>query len=284
MCPSQLHAGQCRAERIQLRAVLHVAGEHQPLHARFAERRPDQPQVLGQHRALRQERERRGVDPPQPVEIDERVGLLAPLQEVADRDRHDRLAGSHRARQEDRAGGRRVRHGRTIARSLMPARIAADRNAVSTPPASFGPLPGDPPVPVTRLRQVVDGMHEGVVVRDAEGTIVDLNPAAERILRRSRDQLIGGKRVNPRTAVHPDGSPFPHDESAASIALATGRDVVEQLNGLLHGRRRPALDLRQRARAARGRRHHGRRDDVRGRHRAAERSLPRWPSPSGASG
>ena len=25
-------------------------------------------------------------------------------------------------------------------------------------------------------------MHEGVVVRDAEGTIVDLNPAAERIL------------------------------------------------------------------------------------------------------
>jgi diguanylate cyclase (GGDEF)-like protein/PAS domain S-box-containing protein len=75
-------------------------------------------------------------------------------------------------------------------------------------------------------------MHEGVVVRDAAGTIVDLNPAAERILRRSRDQLIGGKRVNPRTAVHPDGSPFPHDESAASVALATGRDVVEQLNGL----------------------------------------------------
>ena len=75
-------------------------------------------------------------------------------------------------------------------------------------------------------------MHEGVVVRDAQGTIVDVNPAAERILRRSRDQLIGSKQVNPRTAVHPDGSPFPHHESAASVALATGRDVVEQLNGL----------------------------------------------------
>ena len=75
-------------------------------------------------------------------------------------------------------------------------------------------------------------MHEGVVVRDAEGTIVDANPAAERILRRSRSALIGSKTVSPRTAVRPDGSPLPHEESAASIALATGRDVVEQLNGL----------------------------------------------------
>ena len=103
---------------------------------------------------------------------------------------------------------------------------------MSTPPAFSGPLPGNPPVPVTRLRQVVDGMHEGVVVRDASGTIVDLNPAAERILRRPRAELIGSKTVNPRTAVNSDGSPLPHHESAASVALATGRDVVEQLNGV----------------------------------------------------
>ena len=75
-------------------------------------------------------------------------------------------------------------------------------------------------------------MHEGVVVRDASGTIVDLNPAAERILRRPRAELIGSKTVNPRTAVNPDGTPLPHHESAASVALATGRDVVEQLNGV----------------------------------------------------
>ena len=141
---------------------------------------------------------------------------------------------------------------------------------MSTPPAFSGPLPGNPPVPVTRLRQVVDGMHEGVVVRDASGTIVDLNPAAERILRRPRAELIGSKTVNPRTAVNPDGSPFPHHESAASVALATGRDVVEQLNGVTHGRRRAALDLGQRARPARRRRHHGRRHDVHRRHRAAQ--------------
>ena len=110
--------------------------------------------------------------------------------------------------------------------------LPADRRLVSTPPACPGPLPGNLSMPVTKLRQVVDGMHEGVVVRDAQGTIVDVNPAAERILRRSRDQLIGREQVNPRTAVHPDGSPFPHHESAASVALATGSDVVEQLNGL----------------------------------------------------
>jgi diguanylate cyclase (GGDEF)-like protein/PAS domain S-box-containing protein len=113
----------------------------------------------------------------------------------------------------------------------MPTPLPADRNLVSTPPA-FPAQPGEPSAPVTRLRQVVDGMHEGVVVRDASGTIVDVNPAAERILRRSRAQLIGTKTVNPRPAVHPDGEPVPHEESPASVALATGRDVVEQLNGL----------------------------------------------------
>src|SRR5450432_486279 len=114
----------------------------------------------------------------------------------------------------------------------MSLRLPADRTRVSTPAASPGPHSFDPPVPVTRLRQVVDGMHEGVVVRDAQGTIVDVNPAAERILQRRRAQLIGGKTVSPRTALRPDGSPFPHDESAASIALASGLDVVEQLTGL----------------------------------------------------
>jgi len=135
----------------------------------------------------------------------------------------------------------------------MPILLPADRKPVSTPPACPGPLPGNPQVPVTKLRQVVDGMHEGVVVRDAQGTIVDVKPGCRAHLGRSRDQLIGSKQVNPRTALHPDGSPFPHQESAASVALATGSDVVEQLNGLHMGRRRAALDLGQRARAARGR-------------------------------
>jgi diguanylate cyclase (GGDEF)-like protein/PAS domain S-box-containing protein len=110
--------------------------------------------------------------------------------------------------------------------------VSADTPRVSARSAMPEPEPDNQPIGVARLRLVVDGMHEGVVVRDASGTIVDLNPAAERILRRSREQLIGSKTVSPRTAVRPDGSPFPHGESAASVTLATGLDVLEQVNGI----------------------------------------------------
>jgi diguanylate cyclase (GGDEF)-like protein/PAS domain S-box-containing protein len=75
-------------------------------------------------------------------------------------------------------------------------------------------------------------MHEGVVVRDASGMIVYVNEAAERILDRTREQLIGGTTVDSRGGAHADGSPFPPTDSAAGVTLATGRDVVEELVGL----------------------------------------------------
>ncbi len=103
---------------------------------------------------------------------------------------------------------------------------------MSTPPAVPGAQPGHPPASEDNLRAVVDGMHEGVVVRDAAGVITYVNEAAVRILRRSRDALVGTTSVNGRGAVHADGSPFPPHESAASVALATGRDVVEELVGM----------------------------------------------------
>jgi len=107
-----------------------------------------------------------------------------------------------------------------------------DRTGVSTPPASSGPQPGGPPALDARLRLVIDALHEGVVVHDARGTIVDVNPAAERILRRTRAQLVGAAAMHERGGVRADGSPFPAGEMATGIALATGRDVVGQLVGL----------------------------------------------------
>ncbi len=82
------------------------------------------------------------------------------------------------------------------------------------------------------MRQVLDGMHQGVVVRDASGTIVDVNVAAEAVLGQPRADLIGRQSVNLRGGVHADGTPFPPNQSAASIALSTGRDVVGELVGL----------------------------------------------------
>ena len=228
----QVDARQRGAEIVQLRTVLHVAREHEPRHSGAAERGPDQAQVLGQDRALRALRGRRRPNPAEPVEIDERISMAGLIEPLSDLDRDGRLAGPDCARQQDRSRGG-SRHARNdSSRRVMPILVPADTRPVSTSAAFPGPQPGNHPIPAARLRQVVDGMHEGVVVRDANGTIVDLNPAAERILQRSRDQLIGGKTVNPRTAVHPDGSPFPHSETAASITLATGRDVLEQLNGI----------------------------------------------------
>ena len=82
------------------------------------------------------------------------------------------------------------------------------------------------------MRQVLDGMHQGVVVRDASGTIVDVNVAAEAVLGQPRADLIGRQSVNLCGGVHADGTPFPPNQSAASIALSTGRDVVGELVGL----------------------------------------------------
>ncbi|MCS7221007.1 MAG: histidine kinase N-terminal 7TM domain-containing protein [Anaerolineae bacterium] len=45
-------------------------------------------------------------------------------------------------------------------------------------------------IPIAR-RTVVDGMTDGVIVLDIQSRIVDLNPAAERILRRPASELIG---------------------------------------------------------------------------------------------
>ena len=111
----QLDAGQRGAKLVQLRTVLDVAGQYEPPHARLPERGPDQAQVPDENRALRECRGGRGLHPAEPVEIDQCVGLPGRFQPLADLDRHGRLAGSHRSRQENRSGGR-FRHPATIAR------------------------------------------------------------------------------------------------------------------------------------------------------------------------
>jgi diguanylate cyclase (GGDEF)-like protein/PAS domain S-box-containing protein len=107
------------------------------------------------------------------------------------------------------------------------------------------------PAPGPSLRDVLDAMHQGVVVRDARGTIVDANAAAEVILGRTRAELLGAETVNDAGGVHLDGTPFPQSESASSVALSTGRDVFGEVVGLT----RPDGDLRWvsvNARALRG--------------------------------
>jgi diguanylate cyclase (GGDEF)-like protein/PAS domain S-box-containing protein len=104
---------------------------------------------------------------------------------------------------------------------------------VSTPPVSGAP--GGPAAPAIDLHQVVECMHEGVIVRDASGAIVYVNASAARILRRAREDLLGRTALTERGGIRPDGSPFPPSESAATVALATGEDTVDELVGLEAG-------------------------------------------------
>ena len=55
---------------------------------------------------------------------------------------------------------------------------------------------------------MLDGLHQGVVLRDADGTITDVNPAAEQILGRTRSELIGRTSVTDQDPVHADGTHF----------------------------------------------------------------------------
>ena len=79
---------------------------------------------------------------------------------------------------------------------------------------------------------MLDGLHQGVVLRDADGTITDVNPAAEQILGRTRSELIGRRSVTDQDPVHADGTPFPLWHSPSSLALATGRDANGEIVGL----------------------------------------------------
>ena len=64
----------------------------------------------------------------------------------------------------------------------------------------------------------------GVVFYNAEGKIVNANPAAEKILGLSLNQMKGIEPIDPEwKAVHEDGSDFQENTHPAKVALQTGR-------------------------------------------------------------
>ncbi len=92
-----------------------------------------------------------------------------------------------------------------------------------------------------RLQSIYHAVAEGIVVMTQTGDIGDVNPAAERILGLSRDQIIGRSPRDPRwRAIREDGSDFPGEEHPASVTLASGQPV----RGLVHGVHLPDGSLR----------------------------------------
>ena len=90
--------------------------------------------------------------------------------------------------------------------------------------------------PQTALSQaVLDSMPLGVVVHDTEGHITQCNPAAERILGLSFDQMRGATSTDPRWhAVDENGAPFSGEHHPAMRALATGAPVADVVMGVFN--------------------------------------------------
>jgi PAS domain S-box-containing protein len=83
------------------------------------------------------------------------------------------------------------------------------------------------------LHTLFETLPVGVVYQDAAGRIVELNPAAERMLGGTLEELLARTSDDERwRAVRPDGSPLPGSEHPAMVALRTGEEVRGVLLGI----------------------------------------------------
>ena len=84
-----------------------------------------------------------------------------------------------------------------------------------------------------KLRTLYETMSEGIVYEDHNGTITSANPAAERLLGVSIDQMQGRTSVDPRwKAIHADGSPFPGETHSLNVAAKTGKPAIDEIMGI----------------------------------------------------
>ena len=77
-----------------------------------------------------------------------------------------------------------------------------------------------------QLQATLGAISDGVVFQDTSGRIVDCNPAAERILGLSADQMLGKSSLDPDWySVKEDGSPFPGHEHPSMVTMRTKLSV-----------------------------------------------------------
>jgi signal transduction histidine kinase/DNA-binding response OmpR family regulator len=84
-----------------------------------------------------------------------------------------------------------------------------------------------------RHRLVTETMLQGIVYQNVEGTIISMNPAAERILGFSHDEFLGTSFVEQEYhTVREDGSSFSGMDHPAMVALRTGKPVSDVVMGI----------------------------------------------------
>ncbi|MFO7543010.1 MAG: diguanylate cyclase [Thiobacillus sp.] len=105
----------------------------------------------------------------------------------------------------------------------------------SHPPSAAMHSPDDETYHFPNLGALFQLLPFGIVFQNGQGAITAANPAAQRILGLSLDQMRGVTSVDPRwRAVQADGSPFPGDLHPAMIALRTGQTVCDVIMGVFN--------------------------------------------------
>ena len=86
-----------------------------------------------------------------------------------------------------------------------------------------------------QYRVLFEKIPLGIVKQSADGKIISANPAAERMLGLTIDQMQGRLSVDPRwRAIHQDGSDFLGETHPAMVALKTGKEVSDVVMGVFH--------------------------------------------------
>jgi PAS domain S-box-containing protein len=86
-----------------------------------------------------------------------------------------------------------------------------------------------------KFRHLFETMSQGVVYQNKTGEIIFANPAAEKILGLSFEQMKGRTSLYPRwKAVDKDKNELPGDKHPAMIALNTGEKIENYLQGIFH--------------------------------------------------
>ncbi|TAJ76355.1 MAG: EAL domain-containing protein [Gallionellaceae bacterium] len=84
-----------------------------------------------------------------------------------------------------------------------------------------------------RFRLLFQSMLHGVVYQNERGEIIAANPAAERILGLSLEQMQGRTPIDPDwRSIHEDGATFPAEQHPAMVALRTGKAVSDVIMGV----------------------------------------------------
>ncbi len=86
-----------------------------------------------------------------------------------------------------------------------------------------------------QLEGLFQNMAQGIIYQDPSGRLMRANPAAERILGLTVEEIAGRSSMDPRwKTFHEDGSVFHPNEYPVLIAQRTGRPVIGKVMGILH--------------------------------------------------